>query len=86
MKFKLLIQEIKNFYDSSRAIEELGDMLQSNRLYHKKDHVLELIKQITQREDDSFVIRKMGRFLSDILNEFKIKHNIKEQKNVEYRK
>ena len=53
-------------------------MLQSNRLYMMKDRTLNFIKQISGKSGDSYNIRETGKFLSDLINELKIKYEIKE--------
>ena len=71
-------ENFKNYYDTEQAEEELFDMLQSNRLYRMKDTALDFIKQITGKSGDSYNIRQTGKFLSDSINEIKIKYEIKE--------
>ena len=71
-------ENLKNYYDTEQAEEELLDMLQSNRLYRMKDTALDFIKQITGKSGDSYNIRQTGKFLSDLINEIKIKYEIKE--------
>ena len=71
-------ENLKNYYDTEQAEEELYDMLQSNRLYRMKDTALDFIKQITGKSGDSYNIRQTGKFLSDLINEIKIKYEIKE--------
>ena len=71
-------ENLKNYYDTEQAEEELFDMLQSNRLYRMKDTALDFIKQITGKSGDSYNIRQTGKFLSDLINELKIKYEIKE--------
>ena len=71
-------ESFRNYYDTEQAEEELFDMLQSNRLYKMKDTTLDFIKQITGKSGDSYNIRETGKFLSDIINELKIKYEIKE--------
>ena len=71
-------ENLKNYYDTEQAEEELFDMLQSNRLYRMKDTALDFIKQITGKSGDSYNIRQTGKFLSDLINEIKIKYEIKE--------
>jgi hypothetical protein len=53
-------------------------MLQSNRLYKMKEVTLDFIKQITGKSGNSYTIRQTGKFLSDLINELKIKYEIKE--------
>ena len=71
-------ESFKNYYDTEQAEEELFDMLQSNRLYMMKDRTLDFIKQISGKSGDSYNIRETGKFLSDLINELKIKYEIKE--------
>jgi hypothetical protein len=78
MRSQSLVNEIKNYYDTSQATAELEDLLQSNRLYQKKDSVIDFIKQMTGRDGDSFTIRETGKFLSNIINELKLKYEIKD--------
>ena len=70
-------ENLKNYYDTEQAEEELSDMLQTNGLINKKEYVLDFIKTITGKSGDSYTIRETGKFLSDIINERKI-HNIRE--------
>ena len=71
-------ESLKNYYDSEQAEDELFDMLQSNRLYMMKEVTLDFIKQITGKSGNSYTIRQTGKFLSDLINELKIKYEIKE--------
>ena len=71
-------QILRNYYDSSRAEDELFDMLQSNRLYNKKHYILDFIKNITGNDGDSYTIRETGKLLSNLFNEIKIQYKIKE--------
>ena len=71
-------ENLKNYYDTEQAEEELFDMLQSNRLYRMKDGTLNFIKQMTGKTGNSYTIRQTGKFLSDLINELKIKYKIKE--------
>jgi DNA-binding transcriptional MerR regulator len=61
-----------------KAEYELFNMLLSNRLYMMKDRTLDFIKQISGKSGDSYNIRETGKFLSDLINELKIKYEIKE--------
>ena len=38
-------ENLKNYYDTEQAEDELFNMLQSNRLYMMKDRTLDFIKQ-----------------------------------------
>ena len=71
-------ESLKNYYDVTRAEDELFDMLQSNRLYSEAQLVLDFIKDITGDNNDSFKVRKMGKLLSHLFNKIKIKYDIKE--------
>ena len=71
-------ENLKNYYDTEQAEEELLDMLQFNRLYKMKEVTLDFIKQITGKSGNSYTIRQTGKFLSDLINELKIKYEIKE--------
>ncbi len=71
-------ENLKNYYDTEQAEDELFNMLQSNRLYMMKDRALDFIKQISGTSGDSYNIRETGKFLSDLINEIKIKYEIKE--------
>ena len=78
MTTQSFVNEIKNFYSTSQARSELEDMLQSNRLYKKSDEVIDFIRTLSGRDEDSFTIRETGKFLSDLINELKLKYEIKE--------
>ena len=71
-------ENLKNYYDTEQAEEELFDMLQSNRLYMMKEVTLDFIKQITGKSGNSYTIRQTGKFLSDLINKLKIQYEIKE--------
>ena len=71
-------ENLKNYYDIEQAEDELFNMLQSTRLYMMKDRTLDFIKQISGKSGDNYNIRETGKFLSDLINEIKIKYEIKE--------
>ena len=71
-------ENLKNYYDTEQAEDELFNMLQSNRLFKMKDTTLDFIKKITGQSGNNFTIRETGKFLSDFINELKIKYEIKE--------
>jgi len=71
-------ENLKNYYDVTRAEDELFDMLQSNRLYSEAQLVLDFIKDITGDNNDSYKVRKMGKLLSNLFNKIKVKYDIKE--------
>ena len=71
-------ESLKNYYDIEQAEDELFNMLQSNRLYMMKNRTLDFINQISGKSGDSYNIRETGTFLSDLINELKIKYKIKE--------
>ena len=78
MTTQSFVNEIKNFYSTSQARSELEDLLQSHRLYTKNDEVINFIRTLSGRDEDSFTIRETGKFLSDIINELKLKYEIKD--------
>ena len=78
MTTQSFVNEIKNFYNTSQARSELEDMLQSNRLYKKSDEVIDFIRTLSGRDEDSFTIRETGKFLSDLINQLKLKYEIKD--------
>jgi hypothetical protein len=78
MTTQSFVNEIKNFYNTSQARSELEDMLQSNRLYKKSDEVIDFIRTLSGRDEDSYTIRETGKFLSDLINELKLKYEIKD--------
>ena len=71
-------ESLKNYYDVTRAEDELFDMLQSNRLYSEVELVLDFIKDITGDNHDSYNVRKTGKLLSNLFNKIKVKYDIKE--------
>jgi hypothetical protein len=71
-------ESLKNYYDVTQAEEELSNMLQSHRLYMMKDVTLNYLKKITGSYGNSYTILQTGTFLSDLINELKIKYKIKE--------
>ena len=78
MTTQSFVNEIKNFYSTTQARSELEDLLQSHRLYQKNDEVINFIRTLSGRDEDSFTIRETGKFLSNIINELKIKYEIKD--------
>ena len=78
MSSTTIVDEIKNFYNTSQARSELEDFLQLNRLHTKNDVVIDFIRTVSGRDVDSFTIRETGKFLSDIINELKLKYEIKD--------
>ncbi len=78
MTTQSFVNEIKNFYNTSQARSELEDMLQSHRLYKKSDVVIDFIRTLSGRDEDSYTIRETGKFLSDLINELKLKYEIKD--------
>ena len=78
MTTQSFVNEIKNFYSTSQARSELEDLLQSHRLYQKNDEVINFIRTLSNRDEDSFTIRETGKFLSNFINELKIQYEIKE--------
>ena len=71
-------KEQKNHYNIEQARSELEDLLQANRLYKFSHDTEEFIKKISGREADSYTIRETGKFISDLVNEIKLKYEVKE--------
>ena len=71
-------KEQKNHYNIEQARSELEDLLQANRLYKFTHDTEEFIKKISGREADSYTIRETGKFISDLVNEIKLKYEVKE--------
>ena len=59
------------------AEEELMMTLNHYSLHSYRDRVMSFITKITQQQPSAFTMRVCAEFLSDILNEYKIKKNIK---------
>ena len=78
MTTQSFVNEIKNFYNTPQARSELEDLLQSHRLYQKNDEVINFIRTLSNRDEDSFTIRETGKFLSDLINELNLKYEIKD--------
>ena len=72
------IDEQKNFYDADQALTEFEDMLQSNHLITHKSKYLEYLKTSGRDDYDSFQIRTLGKFLSEVINDIKIAYEIKD--------
>ena len=71
-------KEQQNHYNVEQARSELEDLLQANRLYKFTDITEDFIKRISGREADSYTIRETGKFISDLVNEIKLKYEVKE--------
>ena len=71
-------KEQKNHYNIEQARSELEDLLQANRLYKFSHDTEEFIKKISGREADSYTIRETGKFISELINEIKLKYEVKE--------
>jgi hypothetical protein len=71
-------KEQKNFYDTEQAMTEFEDMLQSNHLITHKSKYLEYLKTSGRDDYDSFQIRTLGKFLSEVINDIKIAYEIKD--------
>ena len=78
MTTQSFVNEIKNFYNTSQARSELENLLQSHSLYQINDEVINFIRTLSGRDEDSFTIRETGKFLSDLINELKLKYEIKD--------
>ena len=71
-------KEQKNFYDTDQAMTEFEDMLQSNQLIKHKNKYLEYLKTSGKDDYDSFQVRCLGKFLSEVINDIKIAYEIKD--------
>ena len=71
-------KEQQNHYNVEQARSELEDLLQANRLYKFSFETEEFIKRISGREADSYTIRETGKFISELINEIKLKYEVKE--------
>ena len=71
-------EQQKNHYNIEQARSELEDLLQANRLYKFSLETEDFIKRISGREADSYTIRETGKFISDLINEIKVKYEVKE--------
>ena len=71
-------KEQQNHYSVEQARSELEDLLQANRLYKFSDITSDFIKKISGRDGDSYTIRETGKFISDLVNEIKLKYEVKE--------
>ena len=71
-------KEQQNHYNVEQARSELEDLLQANRLYKFSDITSDFIKKISGRDGDSYTIRETGKFISDLVNEIKLKYEVKE--------
>ena len=71
-------KEQKNFYDTDQALTEFEDMLQSNHLITHKSKYLEYLKTSGKDDYDSFQVRCLGKFLSEVINDIKIAYDVKD--------
>ena len=71
-------KEQKNFYDTDQAMTEFEDMLQSNQLIKHKNKYLEYLKTSGKDDYDSFQVRCLGKFLSEVINDIKIAYDVKD--------
>jgi len=71
-------KEQRNYYDIDQALTEFADMLQSNQLITHKNKYLEYLKTSGRDDYDSFQIRTLGKFLSEVINDIKIAYEIKD--------
>ena len=67
-----------NHYSVQQASDELEDLLTTNRMYTFKDVTNDFIKRLTGRDGDSYTIRETGKFISELINKFKEKYEVKE--------
>ena len=71
-------KEQRNYYDIDQALTEFADMLQSNQLIKHKNKYLEYLKTSGRDDFDSFQIRTLGKFLSEVINDIKIAYDVKD--------
>ena len=71
-------EQQKNHYNIEQARSELEDLLQANRLYKFSLETEDFIKRICGRDGDSYTIRVMGKFISELVNELKLNYEVKE--------
>ena len=71
-------KEQKNYYDIDQALTEFADMLQSNQLIKHKNKYLEYLKTSGKDDYDSFQVRCLGKFLSEVINDIKIAYDVKD--------
>jgi len=71
-------KEQQNHYSIEMAMNELEELLQRNRLYKFKEMTTDFIKKVSGRDVDSFNVRETGKFLSELINEIKLKYEVKE--------
>ena len=70
-------KETKNYLSTDVAEEELMMTLNHYSLHSYRDRVMSFIAKITQQQPSAFTMRVLAEFLSDILNEYNIKKNVK---------
>ena len=71
-------KEQRNYYDIDQALTEFADMLQSNQLIKHKNKYLEYLKTSGKDDYDSFQVRCLGKFLSEVINDIKIAYDVKD--------
>ena len=71
-------KEQRNYYDIDQALTEFEDMLQSNQLITHKNKYLEYLKTSGKDDYDSFQVRCLGKFLSEVINDIKIAYDVKD--------
>ena len=64
-------ENLKNYYDTEQAEDELFNMLQSNRLYMMKDRTLDFIKQISSKSGGRNCLSLRLRITPKIINVFR---------------
>ena len=76
-----ILNSLKNkriFMMLTKQCTEFEDMLQSNHLITHKSKYLEYLKTSGRDDYDSFQIRTLGKFLSEVINDIKIAYEIKD--------
>ena len=61
-------KEQKNFYDIDQVTDEFTEMLTQSRLVKHKSKYLDYLST-TGRNGDSFQIRSLGKFISELIND-----------------
>lgn len=70
-------KEQKNFYDTDQALAEFEDMLTQSRLITHKNKYLDYLKT-SGKSEDSFQVRTLGKFISELVMDIKIQYEIKD--------
>jgi len=69
-------KEQRNFYDIDQSLAEFEDMLTQSRLIRHKSKYLDYLKT-SGKSEDSFQVRTLGKFISELVNDIKIAYEVK---------